>query len=127
MPISRSKDFYQSFLDWKMDGYSFVFDQCFSLNFGYHDNQLSIPQISMTPDSNTNLNFDSPSSCIFVIIGGKYLNKIGKVMEKVNSVTNDVGGIRPIAVFLMTRTKENVNIGVDYGLRRYKSSPVMVK
>ena len=126
LPISRSKDFYESFLDWKMDGYSFQFDQCFSLNFGYHDDQLPIPQISMTPDSNTISNFNSPSSCIFAIIGGKYLNKIGKVMEKVNSVTNDVGGIRPLAVFLMTRIKKNVNIDVDYDVTRYKATPVMV-
>ena len=110
-----------------MDGYPFQFHQCFSINFGYQDDQISIPQISMTPDSNTNSNFESPSSCNFVIIGCKYLNKIGKVMEKVNSVTNDVGGIRPIAVFLMTRTKKNVNIDVDYDVTRYKVTPVMVK
>ena len=82
----------------------------------------------MTPDSITNLNFDSPSSCILVILGGKYLNKIGEIMEKVNSVTNDVGGIRPLAVFIISKNnyKENVNINVDYGFDRYKSTPVMV-
>ena len=108
-----------------MDGHSFQFDDCFSLNFGYYDYQLEIPQISMTPSSNTKLNFDSPSSCFFVIIGGKYLNMIGKVMEKVNSVTKDVGGNRPMAVFLIN--KKNVEIDVDYGFERYKSTPVMVK
>ena len=83
----------------------------------------------MTPDSITNLNFDSPSSCIFVIVGGKYLDMLGDVMEKVNSVTIDVGGIRPMAVFLMSNNnyKENVNINVDFGFDRYKSTPVMVK
>ena len=116
-------------MDWKMDGQSYQFDLCFSLNFGYHDYQLGIPQISMTPDSNTRLYSESPSGCFFVIIGGKYLTMIGKVMEKVNSVTNDVGGIRPMAVFLMSKTnyKENVNIDIDYGFDRQKSSPVMVK
>ena len=110
-----------------MDLSSFQFDQCFSLNFGYHDNQLSIPQISMTPSSTTRLHFDSPSSCFFVIIGGKYLNMVGNVMEKVNSVTKDVGGTRPMAVFLMTNNQEKVDIDVDYGFDRYKSTPVMVK
>ena len=83
----------------------------------------------MTPDSITNLKFDSASSCIFVIIGGKYLDKIDIIMEKVNSVTNDVGGIIPLAVFLMSKNnyKENVDINVDYGFDRYKSTPVMVK
>ena len=60
-----------------MDGPSFQFDQCLSLNFDYNDDQLRVPQVSMTPDSNTKLNFDSPSGCIFVIIGGKYLRMIG--------------------------------------------------
>ena len=83
----------------------------------------------MTPDSITNLNFDSPSSCIFVIVGGKYLDLIGDVMKKVSLVTNDVGGIRPMAVFLMNNNnyKENVDINVDFGFDRYKSTPVMVK
>ena len=112
-----------------MAGYSFQFYQCFSLNFGYHDYQLGIPQISMTPSSNTRLYSESPSGCFFVIIGGKYLTMIGKVMEKVNFVTNDVGGIRPMAVFLMSKInyKENVDIDVNYGFHRYKSNAVMVK
>ena len=73
------------------------------------------------------INFDSPSSCFFVIIGGKYLDMIEEVMEKVNNVTNDVWGTRPMAVFLMTNNKQNVDIDVDYGFNRYKSTPVMVK
>ena len=74
-------------------------------------------------------NFDSPIGCLIVKIGGKYLNRVGDVMEKVNSVTNDVGGTRPMAVFLMSKNnyKENVDIDVDHGLDRYKSTPVMVK
>ena len=110
-----------------MHGYYFQYDQCLSLNFNYHDDQLSIPQFSIVPDSDTKLNFNFPSSCIFVIIGGKYLNMIGKVMEKVNSITKDVG-TRPMAVFLMDKSnfKKNVQIDVDYGFERYKSTPVMV-
>ena len=112
-----------------MDGHSFQYDQCLSVNFGYNDDQFSVPQVSMTPESNTKLNFDSPTSCIFVIIGGKYLRMIRKVMEKVNSVTNDVGRSRPLAVFLINdkKYKESIDIDVDYGLDRYKSTPVMVK
>ena len=111
-----------------MDRQSFQFNQCLSINFGYHDDQLSIPQVSMTPDSKTKLTFDSPSSCIFVVIGGKYLKMIGKVMEKVNSVTKDVGRLSN-SVFLINENnhKESINIDVDYGFDRYKSTPVMVK
>ena len=124
----RSENFYPKFLRWKKSGNHFLFDDCFSLNFGYFDSKLSIPQLAMTPESNTKLIFDSPSSCFFVTIGGKYLNKIGDVMEKVNSVTNDVGGTRPLAVFLMSKNnKKELIIDVKYGLERYKSTPVMVK
>ena len=81
----------------------------------------------MTLDSNSKLNFDSPSRCYFLIIGGKYLSLIQKVMEKVNSVTNDIG-LRPLAVFLMSKNyKLNVKIDVDYGFSRDKATPVLVE
>ena len=69
----------------------FKFENCLSLNFDYFDINLSIPQIATTPESELKLTFDFPSSCFFVIVGGKYLNKIGSVMEKVDSITNDMG------------------------------------
>ena len=114
-------------LDWKVSPNNLQFDGCISLNFGYHDINLSIPQLAITPDSKMKLNFDAPIGCLVVIIGGKYLNRVGDVMEKVNSVTYDVGGIRPVAVFLISnKFKENVNIDVRYGFERYKHSPAMV-
>ena len=89
---------------------------------------MSVPQIDITPESKMNLNFDLHSSCFFVIVGGKYIDRIGDVLEKVISVSKDLGGIRPMAVFLIsTYYKENVIVGVDYGFERYKSTPVMVK
>ena len=116
------------FLDWKMSPNSLQFDQCSSLNFDYHDINLSIPQLAMTPEFNMKVNYDSPIGCLIVMIGGKYLNRVGDVMEKVNSVTNDVGGRRPLAVFLISRNyKENMTIDVDYSFDRFKSTPVMVK
>ena len=89
--------------------------------------ELSIPQTHITPKSKMKLSYDSPSSCFFVIVGGKYLSKIGDVLEKVDSVRDDLGGIRPLAVFLMNNNiKENVHIDVDYGFERFKYSPAMV-
>ena len=115
-------------MDWKTYGNYFEFDNCFSLNFGYHDMKLSIPQIHNIPKSRMKLSFDSPSSCIFVIVGGKYLSKIGDVMEKVDSVRDDLGGIRPLAVFLNSNNyQEDIIIDVDNSFKRYKSTPVMVK
>ena len=116
-------------LDWKLSPNILQFNGCFSLNFGYQETNLYIPQLAMTPDSDINLNFDSPMAmdCLIVMIGGKYLNRVGDVMEKVNDVTNAVG-VKPLAVFLISnRYNEAVFIDVDYGFDRYKHSPVMVK
>ena len=67
-------------------------------------------------------------SCFFVIVGGKYLNKIGSVMEKVDSIINDIGGTRPLAVFIISNNdKDNIVIDINHSFDRYKSTPVMVK
>ena len=88
---------------------------------------MSIPQIAMTPEFELKLAFDYPSSCFFVIVGGKYLNKIGSVMEKIDSITNDIGGTRPLAVFIISNTnKDNIDIDINHSFDRYKSTPVMV-
>ena len=90
--------------------------------------ELSIPQMQFISKSKMKLRFDSPISCFFVIVGGKYLSKIVDVMKKVDSVRNDLGGIRTLAVFLNSNNyQENINIDVDNGFERYKSTPVMVK
>ena len=89
---------------------------------------MSIPQIAMTPEFEQKLAFDYPSSCFFVIVGGKYLNKIGSVMEKIDSITIDIGGTRPLAVFIISNTKkDDIVIDINYSFDRYKSTPVMVK
>ena len=107
---------------------SFQFENCLSLNFDYFDINLPIPQIALTPESELKLTFDFPRSCFFVIVGGKYLNKIGSVMEKVDSITNEIGGTRPLAVFIISNTdKDNIDIDIDYSFDRIRSTPVMVK
>ena len=126
--IFRSDNFYAKFLNWKMDKKFFQFDYCLSITFDYFDINLSIPQIATTPESELKLALDFPSSCFFAIVGGKYLNKIGSVMEKVDSITNDIGGIRPLAVFIISGTnKDNIDIDINHSFDRYKSTPVMVK
>ena len=125
--IFSSDNIYAKFLDWKMDKNFFQFDYCLSLNFDYFDINLSIPQIAATPESELKLTFDFPSSCFFIIVGGKYRNKIGSVMEKINSITNDIGGTRPHAIFIISNTnKDNIDIDINYSFDRYKSTPVMV-
>ena len=126
--ICRFDNFYIKFLNWKIDKIFFQFDYCFSINFDYFDVNLLIPHISMTPESKLKLTFDFPSSCFFVIVGGKYLNRIGSVMKKVNSITNDIGGTRPMAIYIMSNTNEDdLDIDIDYSFDRVRSTPVMVK
>ena len=110
-------------MEWKIN----QFGNCLSLNFDFFDTKLTIPQIATTPEDELKLPFDFPKSCFFVIVGGKYLNKIGSVMEKVNNITTDIGGTRPLAVFIISNTnKDNIDIDINHGFDRYKSTPVMV-
>ena len=126
--IFRSNNFYAKFLEWKMDKSFLQFETCLCLNFDYFDSNLSIPQIVTTPKSELKLIFDFPRSCFFVIVGGKYLNKIGSVMEKVDSIINDIGGTRAMAVFIISNNdKDDIDIDINYDFDRYKSTPVMVK
>ena len=82
----------------------------------------------MTPESYKTFSFNVPSSCFIIIIGGKYVDRVGDVMEKVNSVANDLGRARPQAVFIFGRNyKENVIIDLEYGFDRLRSTPVMVR
>ena len=49
-------------------------------------------------------------------------------MEKVDSITNDIGGTRPLAVFIISNTnKDDIDIDIDYSFDRIRSTPVMVK
>ena len=114
-------------MEWKIHHSYFQFELCLSLNFDYFDTELSIPQIATTPEDKLKLTLDFPKSCFFVIVGGKYLNKIGSVMEKVDNVTNEIGGKRPLAVFIISNTnKDNIDIDIDYSFDRIRSTPVMV-
>ena len=123
---NRFENFYAKFLEWKIDKGFFQYQNCLSLNFDYFDINLSIPQIATTPEPELMLTFDFPSSCFFVIVGGKYLNKIGSVMEKVDSITNVIGGRRPMAVFIINNTHEDDVININYRVDRSRSTPVMV-
>ena len=115
-------------MKWKINQNFFQFEHCTSLNFDYYDINLSFSQIVMTPESEMQITFDFTSSCFFVIVGGKYLTKIGSVMEKVNSFTNNIGGRRPLAVFMISNTNEdNIDIDINPSLDRFRTTPVMVK
>ena len=97
----------------------------FGSKFDFFDTKLTIPQIATTPEDELKLLFDFPKSCFFVVVGGKYLNKIGSVMEKVDSITNDIGGTKAMAVFIISNSNRD-NIDINYSIDRNRSAPVMV-
>ena len=111
----EKSSFYKSKLDLEIDQSALEKQSCFSLNFGIYIQELKIPQISLTPESNIKLNFDSDNmntaiSCYIVLVGGKYLNDIKDVMTKVDSV-KVVVGVRPQAIFIQSNNySENLDI-----------------
>ena len=107
-------------LNWQHRHNCFKMETCFSLNFGEYDQNLTIPQILLTPWSVHKLK-SIPRSCFIVLVGGKYLNHLGDVLSKLNNVINDVGGTRPLGIFLQT----NKNIIVDSDV--WQLTPFLVR
>ena len=48
---------------------------------------------------------EASTNCFFVVVGGKYLRLMDKVMDIVNNVTEDVGR-RPLAFFYVTEDEK---------------------
>ena len=108
------------------------YQSCFSLNFGYFDPLVKVPQISVSIESDILLNFnhcmEAPSCCFLVFIGDRYHKYVGKIMEKINSFSNDIGGTRPLAVFLIKSIyNKDLVLDLNYGFDRFQSTPIMVK
>ena len=118
--------FYDSKLGLEIDQSAMEKQSCFSLNFDIFIQELKIPQISLTSESNIKLNFNLENmntaiSCYIVLIGGKYLNNIQDVMTKVDSIKHD-NGIRPQAIFIQSNNYSE-NLDID----RNTITTVMVK
>ena len=120
---------------------------CFAFNFGYEE-ELFIPQLALDFDDErcksvkdliSNQKFpiyslfrkwniashgmNVPNGCSIVIIAGKYLTMVDKVMEKIDKITEDIAHM-PEVVFVML-TKEIPDVEVDI-LARNNMSPPMV-
>ena len=90
---NRLGNFQELFLKWKLGRGMNEVGNCLSLNFGHHDTEWSIDQISITLDSNIKLNhyeINAFSNCFIVKIGSKYLKSVDEVMNVVHSITNNV-------------------------------------
>ena len=111
--------FYGHTLNWLLQKDVLKKESCFALNFGYKG-QLPCPQFPMNLQTDVEKNMpvvtwytdpksriDGPapgllhSKCFLVFIGGKYVDKLDAVMEKVKSVGKAVRMGAPYAVFIM--------------------------
>ena len=64
---------------------------CYSISFGWPQ-ELSVPQLYVNLDNDQILNAEmvrqsTPSNCFMVFIGGRYVNRLEDIFQKVESVS----------------------------------------
>ena len=76
---------------------------CYSISFGWPQ-ELSIPQLRVNHDNNNNVGHldmvrqSAPANCFMVFIGGKYVNRLEDIFQKVEGLS--VGLVsKPIIYF----------------------------
>lgn len=92
--------------EWRI-GKQYVLDDCLFYNFGYQG-ELPFPMISLNLHSNIFGidELETPTGCSFVIIAGKYVQKINVVMKKVDNISDAVHHV-PLASLIFG---DNVDI-----------------
>ena len=65
--------------------------RCYALNFGWPQ-ELSISQLTVNLDNDRIFNAEmvrqsAPSNCFMVFIGGKYVNRLEDIFQKVETVS----------------------------------------
>ena len=111
--------FYGHTLNWLLQKDVLKKESCFALNFGYKgqlpcpqfpmnlqtDVEKNMPEVTWYTDPKTRIDGPLPgllqSKCFLVFIGGKYVDKLDAVMEKVKSVGKALRMGAPYAVFIM--------------------------
>ena len=111
--------FFGHTLNWLLQKDVLKKESCFALNFGYKgqlpcpqfpmnlqtDVEKNMPEVTWYTDPKTRIVGPPPvllqSKCFLVFIGGKYVDKLDAVMEKVKSVGKAVRMGAPYAVFIM--------------------------
>ena len=65
---------------------------CYSISFGWPQ-ELSVPQLRVNLDNNNNVEHlemvrqSAPANCFMVFIGGKYVNRLEDIFQKVEVVS----------------------------------------
>ena len=71
-------------------------------------NEIGFSSLSISSTTEVTLDLKvmkASTNCFFVVVGGKYLRLMDKVMDIVDNVTEDVGR-RPLAVFYVTKDEK---------------------
>ena len=83
---------------------------CYSISFGWPQ-ELSIPQLVVNLDNNNNVDHlemvrqSTPSNCFMVFIGGKYVNRLEDIFQKVKSAS--VGLATKPSIYFAEKVKEH--------------------
>ena len=75
--------------------------------FGYRQ-EIGFSAVSIASKNEVKIDLkrmEASTNCFFVVVGGKYLRLMDKVMDIVDNVTEDVGR-RPLAVFYVTKDEK---------------------
>ena len=110
MSTREEHDFLEEYITW-MKGSVVNYESLHIYNFGY-ERPLPLPSIALTPDSTMRFNLQisgmqTPSRWSIVIIGEKYLGRLGEIMTLVDRIQEETQAL-PFAIFL--QSEEEINI-----------------
>ena len=110
MSEREENDFFKDYLTW-MKGPGLDQESLTVYNFGYN-RSLPFPSISLTPTTTMSFNLqtsgmETPSRRSIVIIGEKYLGRLGEIMTLVDRIQDETQAL-PFAIFL--QSEEDINI-----------------
>ena len=110
MSVREEQDFLKDYLTW-MKGPGLDQESLTVYNFGY-ERPLPFPSISLTPYTTMRFNLQTsgmqtPSRWSIVIIGEKYLGRLGEIMTLVERIQEETQAL-PFAIFL--QSEEEIHI-----------------
>ena len=126
MSEREEHNFLKDYLTW-MKGPGLHQESLHVYNFGY-ERSLPFPSISLTPDSTMRFNLQTsgmqtPSRWSTVVIGEKYLGRLGEIMTVVDRIHEDTQAL-PFAIFVETEDDikiTNISFHVTPSLVRIKN------
>ena len=110
MSEREEHDFIEEYMTW-MKGSVVQFESLHVYNFGY-ERTLPIPSVALSPESTLRFNLQTsgmqtPSRWSIVIIGEKYLGRLGEIMTLVERIQEETQAL-PFAIFL--QSEEEIHI-----------------